>query len=52
MASGYSSQAINPHFPHTVRKTETRNCSDCHLSADGDNNAIMAQTLGYGTGLH
>ncbi|MEC8717745.1 MAG: hypothetical protein VXX81_07930, partial [Pseudomonadota bacterium] len=46
---GYSSQAINPHFPHTVRKTETRNCSDCHLSADGDNNAIMAQTLGYGT---
>ena len=48
-ASGYSSQAINPHFPHTVRKTETRNCSDCHLSADGDNNAIMAQTLGYGT---
>ncbi|HSG89979.1 MAG TPA: hypothetical protein VLA56_12260 [Pseudomonadales bacterium] len=48
-ASGYSSQAINPHFPHTVRKTETKTCSDCHLSADGDNNAIMAQTLGYGT---
>jgi hypothetical protein len=31
-----------------VRKTETRNCSDCHLSEDGDNNAILAQTLGFG----
>ncbi len=48
-ASGYSSQAINPHFAHTVRKTETRVCSDCHLSREQDNNAIMAQTLGYGT---
>ena len=48
-ASGYSSQAINPHFAHTVRKTETRVCSDCHLDENGDNNAIMAQTLGYGT---
>jgi hypothetical protein len=48
-ASGYSSQAINPHFPHTVRKTETKTCTDCHLSEDGDNNAIMAQTLGQGT---
>jgi len=47
-ASGHSSQAINPHFPHTVRKAETRNCSDCHLSASGDNNAILAQTLGFG----
>ena len=48
-ASGYSSQAINPHFSHTVRKTETRVCSDCHLAEESDNNAIMAQTLGYGT---
>ena len=48
-ASGYSSQAINPHFAHTVRKTETKTCSDCHLDEDGDNNAIMAQTLGLGT---
>lgn len=48
-ASGYSSQVINPHFAHTVRKTETRVCSDCHLAKDNDNNAIMAQTLGYGT---
>lgn len=48
-ASGYSSQAFNPHFPHTVRKTETRVCSDCHLSEEKDNNAIMAQTLILGT---
>ncbi|HVK99945.1 MAG TPA: hypothetical protein VM553_09040 [Dongiaceae bacterium] len=48
-ASGYSSQAMNPHYPHTERKTETKTCSDCHVSVDNDNNAIMAQTLGYGT---
>ena len=48
-ASGYSSQVINPHFAHTVRKEETQTCSNCHLSETGDNNAIMAQTLGYGT---
>ncbi len=48
-ASGFSSQAMNTHFPHTVRKTETRVCSDCHLSEDGDNNAIVAQTLMQGT---
>jgi hypothetical protein len=48
-ASGYSSQAMNAHYPHTERKTETKTCSDCHLSKDGDNNAIVAQTLGYGT---
>ena len=48
-ASGYSSQAMNPHYPHTERKTETKTCSDCHLAAAGDNNAIMAQTLGQGT---
>ena len=48
-ASGYSSQAMNPHYPHTERKTETKTCSDCHLAKEGDNNAIIAQTLGYGT---
>jgi len=48
-ASGFSSQAFNPHYPHTERKTETKGCSDCHLSRMGDNNAIVAQTLGYGT---
>ena len=48
-ASGYSSQAMNPHFPHTTRKTETKTCSNCHLSKDGDNNAWMAQLLLFGT---
>ncbi len=48
-ASGYSSQAFNPHYPHTERKTETKTCTDCHLSKDNDNNAIMAQLLAQGT---
>lgn len=48
-ASGFSSQAFAPHFPHTVRKTETKICSDCHLSDKDDNNAIMAQLLLLGT---
>lgn len=57
-AVGFSSQAFAPHFPHTVRKTETKTCTDCHLSADNDNNAIMAQLMLLGTnfvnfvGLH
>ena len=48
-ASGYSSQAFAPHYPHTERKTETKTCSDCHLSQANDNNAIMAQLLLLGT---
>lgn len=48
-ASGYSSQAFNPHYPHTERLTETKTCDDCHLSATNDNNAIMAQLLLQGT---
>lgn len=48
-ASGFSSQAFNPHFPHTTRKTETKTCTSCHLAEDNDNNAIMAQLLMYGT---
>lgn len=50
-ASGYSSQAFNPHFAHTVRKTETKDCEDCHVAKSGDNNAIMAQLMMYGTGF-
>ncbi len=48
-ASGFSSQAFAPHFPHTVRTTETKTCSDCHVSAANDNNAIMSQLLLLGT---
>jgi len=46
---GFSSQAFAPHFPHTVRTTETKTCTDCHLSAQDDNNAIMAQLMLLGT---
>ncbi len=50
-AEGYSGQAFNPHFPHTTSGAgTTKNCTDCHLSKDNDNNAIMTQLLGYGTG--
>lgn len=48
-ASGYSSQAFNPHFPHTVRASETKQCSDCHVSEKNDNNAWLGQVLGQGT---
>jgi hypothetical protein len=48
-ASGFSSQAFAPHYPHTERKTETKTCSDCHVSKLDDNNAIMAQLLLQGT---
>ena len=48
-SSGYSSQAFAPHYPHTERKTETKDCEDCHLSSKNDNNAIMAQLLLLGT---
>lgn len=48
-ASGHSSQAFAPHFPHTVRTTETKGCVDCHLSSRNDNNALMAQLLLLGT---
>ena len=48
-SAGYSSQAFAPHFPHTVRRQETKQCSDCHLSAADDNNAVMSQLLLLGT---
>jgi hypothetical protein len=48
-SAGFSSQAFAPHFPHTVRTTETKECSDCHVSANDDNNAIMAQLTLVGT---
>ena len=48
-APGFSSQAFNPHFSHTVRKLETRECEDCHVSEKNDNNAWMAQLFLHGT---
>ena len=50
-AEGYSGQAFNPHFAHTTSGVgTTKNCTDCHVSKDLDNNAIMTQLLGFGTG--
>jgi hypothetical protein len=48
-SEGYSGQAFNPHYPHTVRTKETRTCTDCHVSRENDNNAWMAQLLLQGT---
>ncbi|MEC5163988.1 MULTISPECIES: hypothetical protein [unclassified Janthinobacterium] len=48
-SSGFSSQAFAPHYPHTERKEETKTCTDCHISKNNDNNAIMAQLLLQGT---
>jgi hypothetical protein len=48
-AEGYAGTAFSPYFPHTVRAAETKQCTDCHLSKDRDNNAIMAQLLMQGT---
>lgn len=48
-SEGYSGQAMNTHVPHTVRARETKGCTDCHISKDNDNNAIMAQLLLLGT---
>ncbi|HEX4333051.1 MAG TPA: hypothetical protein VH040_12985 [Usitatibacter sp.] len=50
-ASGFSSQAFAPHYPHTERKTETKGCDDCHVGQANDNNALMAQLLLQGTGF-
>jgi hypothetical protein len=46
---GFSGQAFNTHIPHTVRGTETKECADCHLSSENDNNAWMTQLLMLGT---
>jgi hypothetical protein len=35
--------------PHTVRTGETKTCTDCHVSTNGDNNAVMSQLLLLGT---
>ena len=51
-AEGYSGQAFSSHFPHTVRTKETKGCTDCHVSKDGDNNAYMAMTLMQGTNFY
>ena len=48
-AEGFSGHAFSTHVPHTVRAAETKTCTDCHVAAAGDNNAILAQLLLQGT---
>ncbi len=66
-SDGLSGIAFSTNVPHTVRggpgpenehngdragTFETKSCTDCHLSAANDNNAMMAQLLMQGTGFH
>jgi hypothetical protein len=51
-SEGFSGVAFSPNVPHTVRgRGETKLCTDCHVSRDNDNNAILAQLLMHGTGF-
>ena len=50
-ADGFAGTAFSTFVPHTVRAKETKSCDDCHLSAQNDNNAWMAQVLLQGTNL-
>ena len=50
-AEGFSGFGFSTYYPHTVRAKETKNCTDCHVSKSGDNNAWMAQLLMQGTNL-
>jgi hypothetical protein len=58
---GFAGTAFSPFVPHTVRGGaekgaarlyETKTCTDCHVSKDGDNNAWMAMVLMQGTNLY
>jgi hypothetical protein len=50
-SAGFSGFSFSSYYPHTVRARETKTCTDCHVSANGDNNAWMAQLLMQGTNL-
>jgi len=48
-AEGFSGQAFSTFVPHTVRAKETKQCTDCHVASEGNNNAWMANLLLQGT---
>jgi hypothetical protein len=48
-AEGYSGHAFSSYVPHTVSTSQTKVCTDCHVSKANDNNAVMAQLLMQGT---
>lgn len=41
---GLSNMAMNPYFPHVVRKAETKGCARCH-TATNDDNAVLNDHL-------
>ncbi len=51
-AEGFSGHSFSTFVPHTVRATETKTCTDCHVSGRNDNNAWMAQLLMQGTNFY
>ncbi len=51
---GYGGMAFSTNVPHTVRgrgARETKQCTDCHVSKQNDNNAWLAQLQMQGTGI-
>lgn len=48
-AEGHSGYAFTTNPPHTVRVKETKQCTDCHVADENDNNAILAKVFGMGT---
>jgi hypothetical protein len=47
---GLSGIAFSTNVPHTVRgRGATKLCTDCHVSKDNDNNAVLAQLMMHGT---
>ena len=51
-AEGFSGHAFSTFVPHTVRATETKTCTECHISSRNDNNAWIAQLLMQGTNFY
>ena len=47
-AEGHSGHAMTPNPPHTVRVKETKTCTECHVSVNNDNNAVVAKMYGFG----
>jgi hypothetical protein len=49
-AEGLSGIAFSTNVPHTVRGAgATKMCTDCHVSKNDDNNALLAQLMMHGT---
>ncbi len=48
-SEGLSGHSFSTYVPHTVSMSETKTCTDCHVSRANDNNAWMAQLLMQGT---